>query len=785
MPNIALLMSPGGSVSLFVTSCVITSIAPLAIFNYGYCHYVHRCRSFLGQHFPTYARYVAKMPLGWHGYAPHALATVTLFLFIGLRAPVVYDYVNVYQVTSFAVVLACVIVDAVYMLCWVVLWLAFTVKQEWNFRVNPLTDLLNSLQRPSPPAAASVAVVATQHSPAQTAQARHDHDDAAGFNLATQDGSKRETTSGSAAPMTSQPQQRSATTLQLADRPPPYDRNETLVSSANPSDTRANVANTTNPAQTSRVMTKAAHLPPLHIDTSSGNASQSSVSDVTVPRYSQQAPASISPRYVTNAEATSRAARRVSPRRAQKQKEEQRATSGSNLHSQQRVSVQASRARHPPSLLHTPPRRTELPSHDSTDSVFQATPADVTATSPTTSALKKSGLRKSGERRHNVAARVTFDESVQRLDDEPVTSPILSANGGKAVASRDFLQLSPNSLLHYRRLLLNEGAKSLQNGGSVDSNIRTTTIPLNDLATSDVHVFTASTPNHVYATAASGAAGATGSVGTPENTLTRNYRSNVRDKCGQYYKHIGDVSLPPAAQSSPLTSLADGGVADVTHKRAPAAHHARMTSEAELSGIYDAAMRQTRAKSGRRLFDDQRTFSYPQQQQRDDVIDAISSGALAPTTSAVRDAMRKSTSEDDVMASLRPEERRRVTKARNQQQVRGQSANDVIARDFSASSRAAQAHARELSRELARDLIAKSRLTQNASNLPARSTMQQQPRQQQSVLLHQNNSSGSLSFRPGQTSGSKPDLSHRDSALPSSNETSSNDSSDHVLCSQV
>lgn len=40
---------------------------------------------------------------------------------------------------------------------------------------------------------------------------------------------------------------------------------------------------------------------------------------------------------------------------------------------------------------------------------------------------------------------------------------------------------------------------------------------------------------------------------TPDNTLVRNYRHSIRDKCGEYYRRSREfISSPPAAQSSPV-----------------------------------------------------------------------------------------------------------------------------------------------------------------------------------------------------------------------------------------
>ena len=55
---------------------------------------------------------------------------------------------------------------------------------------------------------------------------------------------------------------------------------------------------------------------------------------------------------------------------------------------------------------------------------------------------------------------------------------------------------------------------------------------------------------------------------TPENTLVRNYRHSIRDKCGQYYRRSDEFAAPPAAQSSPV--LPPRRRSDKPHREPPA-----------------------------------------------------------------------------------------------------------------------------------------------------------------------------------------------------------------------
>lgn len=126
--------------SLSVVANLIAFLSPLIIFNYGYSHYRRAWKRFLKRGVATTMRFhddddAVHMATCCHGYTQHILATVFLLTMVGLRLPVVFDYVTVYRTSGSVVLLASLLADVIVMLGWICLWFLFTVRQRWNFKV--------------------------------------------------------------------------------------------------------------------------------------------------------------------------------------------------------------------------------------------------------------------------------------------------------------------------------------------------------------------------------------------------------------------------------------------------------------------------------------------------------------------------------------------------------------------------------------------------------------------------------------------------------------------------
>lgn len=126
--------------ALSVVANIVAFLSPLIIFNYGYSHYRRAWKRFLKRGVATTMRFhddddALHMETCCHGYTQHVLATVFLLTMVGLRLPVVFDYVTVYKISGSVVLLASLLADVIVMLGWICLWFLFTVRQRWNFKV--------------------------------------------------------------------------------------------------------------------------------------------------------------------------------------------------------------------------------------------------------------------------------------------------------------------------------------------------------------------------------------------------------------------------------------------------------------------------------------------------------------------------------------------------------------------------------------------------------------------------------------------------------------------------
>lgn len=69
-------------------------------------------------------------------YFTHCAA---LFLLIAIgvcSAPLFYDYTIVYRGSLNSTILYCIIGGILHLFLWIVLWLFFTIKQNWNFKLR-------------------------------------------------------------------------------------------------------------------------------------------------------------------------------------------------------------------------------------------------------------------------------------------------------------------------------------------------------------------------------------------------------------------------------------------------------------------------------------------------------------------------------------------------------------------------------------------------------------------------------------------------------------------------
>ncbi|VDM10340.1 unnamed protein product [Wuchereria bancrofti] len=145
---------PSAIIATYVMTIVLISIAPVALYMYGYSKYfismsnVRQKSAFQNQtssingaqsEYSEYRlRSSSKVPqarLCCDGYAPHIFAIILLVLIVITKAPTIYAHMVIYQHEEKALLLSCIVVDIVFLFAWIILWLILTLKRDWNFKV--------------------------------------------------------------------------------------------------------------------------------------------------------------------------------------------------------------------------------------------------------------------------------------------------------------------------------------------------------------------------------------------------------------------------------------------------------------------------------------------------------------------------------------------------------------------------------------------------------------------------------------------------------------------------
>ena len=135
-PKITLVLPHVSVLVLFVLFFLVMCCSTCVIFTYGYNHYKREHDAFMTKYRPPILRPRVVGQPTCYGYTPHILATAILILIVSLKAPLLTDYMNWYRHTRDRLILSCVVVDACYMLFWIILWFGFTLKHDWKFKIK-------------------------------------------------------------------------------------------------------------------------------------------------------------------------------------------------------------------------------------------------------------------------------------------------------------------------------------------------------------------------------------------------------------------------------------------------------------------------------------------------------------------------------------------------------------------------------------------------------------------------------------------------------------------------
>lgn len=134
--NIDLVLGPGGTLVLYLFGGTIVLLSTITVFYYGSHHFQEKFRLVDRKHNPEkYVRHKRNYKGPCNGYVSHSCAVGTLVFLAIFKGPILYDLVSIYRLTSDNLVLACVVIDVAYMVCWICLWTLLTIKEQWLFRI--------------------------------------------------------------------------------------------------------------------------------------------------------------------------------------------------------------------------------------------------------------------------------------------------------------------------------------------------------------------------------------------------------------------------------------------------------------------------------------------------------------------------------------------------------------------------------------------------------------------------------------------------------------------------
>ncbi|GMT35103.1 hypothetical protein PFISCL1PPCAC_26400, partial [Pristionchus fissidentatus] len=158
------LYHPIGIIVAFVGSTILTQIAPITLYAYGYnkylinvlnCQAKNNMRAQAGgsqSEYSTYNR--GRIPyrpthaqLCCDGYGPHVVAIAILAVICLLKAPIIYALMIIYQNDDRTLLLVCICTEISYLFSWILLWIGLTLKREWNFNIIHRAHEFYALQK--------------------------------------------------------------------------------------------------------------------------------------------------------------------------------------------------------------------------------------------------------------------------------------------------------------------------------------------------------------------------------------------------------------------------------------------------------------------------------------------------------------------------------------------------------------------------------------------------------------------------------------------------------------
>ncbi|XP_071793126.1 uncharacterized protein [Asterias amurensis] len=135
--------APTGLVGVYLTNNITVFMSAVITYMYGYsrlkeAEYKQKAAKTGIQIRPT------SFPLKCNGYISNIAAALVMCVFVSCKVPLTIEYLGVYQISKDARLLGCMIFDTIYMTFWLVMWIGFTMKRDWNFTIHPPSTQNNS-----------------------------------------------------------------------------------------------------------------------------------------------------------------------------------------------------------------------------------------------------------------------------------------------------------------------------------------------------------------------------------------------------------------------------------------------------------------------------------------------------------------------------------------------------------------------------------------------------------------------------------------------------------------
>ena len=135
--NVHLSLACTTSLALYVAGSTVMLLSTMAVFEYGAHYFAEKLRIIERKHRnpESFVKQTIVVNSGCQGYVPHSCAMAALVALAAFKGPVIYDLVSLYRPTQDRLVLTGLVCEVCYMVLWIALWFALTVKQRWQFRI--------------------------------------------------------------------------------------------------------------------------------------------------------------------------------------------------------------------------------------------------------------------------------------------------------------------------------------------------------------------------------------------------------------------------------------------------------------------------------------------------------------------------------------------------------------------------------------------------------------------------------------------------------------------------